>query len=53
MRGQMRQASALGVETVLILGEDEVRDGTVAVRNMNTSNQQTQNVSEFLSQIAG
>ena len=53
LRGQMRQASALGVETVLILGEDEVRDGTVAVRNMNTSNQQTQNVSEFLSHIAG
>ena len=53
LRGQMRQASALGVEMVLILGEDEVRDGTVAVRDMNTSNQQTQNVGEFLSQISG
>ena len=53
LRGQMRQASALGVEMVLILGEDEIRDGTVAVRDMNTSNQQTQNVGEFLSQISG
>ena len=52
LRGQMRQASALGMSAVLILGEDEVRDGTVAVRNMQTSSQQILPVDTFLDSIA-
>lgn len=48
LRGQMRQASALGIAKALILGDDEVRDGTVAVRDMHTSSQETMAQADFL-----
>ena len=48
LRGQMRQANALGVATTLIIGEDEVRDGTVVVRDMGTSSQETLPLDQFL-----
>ena len=53
LRGQMRQASALGVANVLILGDDEVRDATVVVRDMQTSRQETVAVASFLGRAAG
>ncbi len=53
LRGQMRQASALGVANVLILGDDEVRDGTVVVRDMQASGQETVAVASFLDNAAG
>ena len=53
LRGQMRQASALGVANVLILGDDEVRDATVVVRDMQTSSQETVAVASFLGRAAG
>ena len=48
LRGQMRQANALEVSSVLILGEDEVRDGTVMVRDMATSSQEAITTEAFL-----
>ena len=53
LRGQMRQANALGVTGVLILGEDEVKDGTVMVRDMDTSSQQAFSIEDFLNNAAG
>ena len=53
LRGQMRQASALGVANVLILGDDEVRDTTVVVRDMQTSRQETVAVASFLGRATG
>lgn len=50
LRGQMRQANALGVAAALIIGDDEVRDGTVVVRDMGTSSQETVPVDQFLRQ---
>ena len=48
LRGQMRQANALGVSTALILGDNEVSDGTVVIRDMETSRQETVAVAKFL-----
>ncbi len=53
LRGQMRQANALGVAATLIIGEDEVRDGTVVVRDMRTSSQETLPLDQFLRQASG
>lgn len=53
LRGQMRQANALGVAATLIIGDDEVRDGTVVVRDMSTSSQETVPVDQFLSRASG
>ncbi len=48
LRGQMRQANALGMAATVIIGDDEVRDGTVVVRDMATSSQETVSVEQFL-----
>lgn len=39
IKAQMRQANALGVEYAFIFGEDEVRNGTVTYRDMETGEQ--------------
>ena len=48
LRGQMRQANALGITHVAILGEDEIQRGEVMVRDMNASTQETKALNEFL-----
>ena len=53
LRGQMRQANALGVTATLIIGDDEVRDGTVVVRDMSTSSQETLPIEQFLLHATG
>ena len=53
LRGQMRQANALGVAAALIIGEDEVRDGTVVVRDLQTSSQEAVPVEQFLRRASG
>ena len=53
LRGQMRQANALGVAAALIIGEDEVRDGTVVVRDLQTSSQEAVPVEQFLQRANG
>ena len=52
LRGQMRQANALGVAATVIIGDDEVRHGTVVVRDMGTSSQETVSVEQFLQQAS-
>ena len=39
LKAQMRQANALGVDYVVIIGEDELKSGTVTLRNMTDSSQ--------------
>ena len=53
LRGQMRQANALGIPYALILGDDEIAKGEVVVRDMTASTQQSRPLAEFLSEIAG
>ena len=53
LRGQMRQANSLGVAAALIIGEDEVRDGTVVVRDLQTSSQEAVPVEQFLQRANG
>lgn len=48
LRGQMRQANALGIPYVLILGDDEISRGEVVIRDMQTSHQETRPMAEFL-----
>jgi histidyl-tRNA synthetase len=40
LKAQMKQANRLGVGQVLIVGESELKAGTVVLRNMNTKTQQ-------------
>jgi histidyl-tRNA synthetase len=53
LRGQMRQANALGVPYVLVLGDDEVQRGEVVVRNMKDSTQETRLMTDFLDSLSG
>ena len=48
LRGQMRQANALGIPYVLILGDDEISRGEVVIRDMQTSHQKTRPLADFL-----
>ena len=41
LKAQMRQANALGVHYTVIIGDDEVRTGSVTVRDMANARQQT------------
>jgi histidyl-tRNA synthetase len=51
LRGQMRQANALGIPYVVVLGDDEIQRGEVMVRNMGDSSQETRPMSEFLESL--
>ncbi|MED5568874.1 MAG: histidine--tRNA ligase [Chloroflexota bacterium] len=48
LRGQMRQANALGIPYALILGDDEIEQGVVMVRDMEASTQEIKPLQEFL-----
>jgi histidyl-tRNA synthetase len=48
----MRQANALGIPYVVVLGEDEIQRGEVLVRNMRDSTQETRPMTEFLESLA-
>ena len=47
LKAQMRQANSLKISQVVIIGDDEVRDGTAILRDMNSSNQTTVKLSEL------
>ena len=51
LRGQMRQANALDIPYALILGDDEIARGEVAVRDMKTSSQETRPLAAFLKEL--
>ena len=48
LRGQLRQANALGIPYAAILGEDEIQRGEVMVRDMLNSTQETRLMETFL-----
>ena len=41
LKSQMRQANTCGIPFAVIIGEDEVRSGTVVLRDMRSASQQT------------
>ena len=49
LRGQMRNANALGVSHVIIIGEDEMANGTLVVKDMTTGHQNVVAINEFMS----
>ena len=51
LRGQMRQANALGIPYVAILGDDEIQRAEVVIRDMETSSQEARPLAEFLEEL--
>jgi histidyl-tRNA synthetase len=51
LKAQLRQAGALGVSYALIIGEEEVRAGTVTVRDMARSQQQAVPLAEVVAAV--
>jgi len=48
LRGQMRQANALSIPYVLVLGDDEIEKGEVVVRDMESSVQESKPLNQFI-----
>ena len=48
----MRQANALEIPYVAILGDDEIARGEVVIRDMKTSTQETRPLTEFLEELS-
>jgi len=48
LRGQMRQANALGISYAVVLGDDEIQRGEVVIRDMSDSSQEAKPLEEFL-----
>ena len=53
LKGQLRQASALGARYAVILGSDELLRGEVTLRDMESGQQQAQPREEFLEFVDG
>ncbi|MEC9309067.1 MAG: histidine--tRNA ligase [Chloroflexota bacterium] len=51
LRGQMRQANALGISKAIIIGDDEILRDEIVIRNMEDSSQETKSLEEFLSSL--
>ena len=51
MKAQMKQANKANARFVLILGEDEVRDSVVTLKNMGTSEQQKISIEEIINKL--
>ncbi len=51
LRGQLRHANALGVDYVVIVGEDELANGQVTVRNMLEGGQEAVPVARFFQRL--
>ena len=47
LKAQLRQANSLGVRHALIIGEEEVKNGTVTLRDMSGSEQKSVNIKEI------
>ena len=52
LRGQLRQANALGVHYVVIVGEEEIERDEVSVRDMAQGGQVTKPIAQFLDELA-
>lgn len=53
MKSQMRQANALGARFALVMGEKELADGTVSVRDLEAQSQESLPASDVLKRIKG
>lgn len=53
LKAQMRQANALGVKHTVIIGEDELKDGVVMLRDMHGGDQQRLSFNEVLNLLRG
>jgi histidyl-tRNA synthetase len=53
LKAQLRQANTLGVRYTLILGEEEIKAGTIQVRDMTTSLQKTLALDQLPSALMG
>ncbi len=51
LRSQLRQAHSLGAEYTLIIGEDELQNGTVVVRRMDEGEQTTMSIKEVVAYL--
>ncbi|MBQ9519363.1 MAG: histidine--tRNA ligase, partial [Firmicutes bacterium] len=51
MKHKMKYANKMAIPYVAIIGEDEVKDGTVTVKNMNTGEQKTVKANEITAVI--
>ncbi|HTY82391.1 MAG TPA: histidine--tRNA ligase [Dehalococcoidales bacterium] len=51
LKAQLRQADALGARYAVIIGEDEVKAGTVTLRDMTNASQETLAVQELAARI--
>lgn len=49
LKSQFKHANRLGVRCVAVIGEEEVKNGTVTVKNMETGNQSVFKQNEFIS----
>ena len=52
LKGQMRYATSIGATHALILGEDEVRENKVAVKDLDTGNQYLEGLDEVIIRLA-
>jgi histidyl-tRNA synthetase len=53
LKAQLRQANTLGVRYTLILGEEEIKAGTVQLRDMTTSQQKNLHIDQISSALQG
>ncbi len=51
LKGQLRQANALSIPYVVIIGDDEVAANSITIRDMATGGQERRPVPEFLEQL--
>lgn len=52
LKQQLEQADKLGVKYTLIIGQQEIRDATVLIRDMENGNQETVDWSKVVSEVA-
>jgi histidyl-tRNA synthetase len=53
LKSQMRQANTLGVRYTVVIGEEELKSGSVQVRDMSTSQQQTIPMADLKTLVLG
>ena len=51
LRGQMRTANTLNAKRVIIIGENEITNGSLTIRKMTNGDQETVMVDDFLAAL--
>ena len=51
LKGQLRQANSLGIPYVVIVGEDELAQGQITLRDMGTGSQELMSTEQFLKEL--